>query len=663
MIDVLNSVMIKHDTNFKSLTKIALSQVILKIIYENHGRGIMIKAIKAKIIEYADTKFTISELEDSIQQLRNQNKVHFKDSRHFLKEDFKASLDLVVKRSEELHRKTINKWFGKSETAQLENGDEILTNWFNRLLIEFFKEYRYDWINDLKQRGINGKKHKYNIDISYIATFKKCKILEADFEWLRERFMGFLESSDSEDNEVLWGYGSSMFSATLITAKNYADDFSIDMFKDSYFVLDTNILMTLGLEGHELHYAFLPIEKIFIELKIDPVYYYISKDEYRRAITRKRDATFAVLEKFGYKVIKESDCGIIQTAIGRLCKTKEDFSQFFKEIEEIPKFFCDKLKLIQLDYLDLHDSIEVGQKDEKTHELLNDICYSRSKHYKSKNVLEHDSGLLQGTIFLNKTRKSWILTKDGALREFANKTKIREDNPIAIGLDSFIQMMAINHGGIEENSSNFAPLFAKIVQFSLLLEKDIFKVEDLYFILDTQIDIQDLKQPEILSIAKKVNHLRIENKPDDEIALEIRRFFQKAKVDYEAYDEMVKTEMFNLGEENRRVIQKASKLEQDLFFEKYSKARDKIRKSIFWNWVKLISIPLAIAVLSYFILKISTSLNTFLTFISSVGVELIGTLISIFNFRPKLRFNTSDKENLEKRILEEIENIKFPDNK
>ncbi len=60
MVDVLNSVLIKHDTNFKSLTKIALSQVILKIIYENTKQGIMIKAIRSKIDEYTGTTFSIA---------------------------------------------------------------------------------------------------------------------------------------------------------------------------------------------------------------------------------------------------------------------------------------------------------------------------------------------------------------------------------------------------------------------------------------------------------------------------------------------------------------------------------------------------------------------------------------------------------------------------
>jgi hypothetical protein len=661
MIDVLNSVLIKHDTNFKSLTKIALSQVILKIIYENSNQGILVKAIRSKIDEYTGTTFAIKDLEDSIQYLRNQGKVHAKEAKYFIKSDFKKSLDETVNRSEQLNKRVLEKWFSNCETAKKEDGINIINEWFNKLMISFFKEYRFDWINDLKQKAINGKKNKYNIGSLLTGSFLKSKISESDYVWLSKQFVGFLESSDIEDNELLWGYGSSMFSATLLTAKNYADDFSIEMFRDSYFVLDTNILMTLGLEGHELHYAFLPIERVFLELKIKPIYFYISREEYRRAIARKRTATFEVLDKFGYKVVKESDCGIIQTAIGRQCRTKDDFTQFFKGIEEVPEYFCDTIKLEQSDYLELHEAIENGRLDENTQTTLNDITYSRARYYKSKNVLEHDSGLIQGTLFLNKTRKSWILTKDGALRQYANKTKLRDDDPIAIGLDSFIQMMAINSGNIEENATNFAPLFAKIIQFSLLLEKDIFKVEDLYFILDTKIDIQQLKHPEIIEIAKKVNHLRLQDTPEDEIALEIRRFFQKSKVDYEAFEQKAKSDIFKLEEENRRAVGKLTALSKELFESKYFTARKKFRREIAVNWTKLIGIPSAIAGLILFILLNINTLSNLISVLSSISIEIIGILISLWKFKLKLRFNRNDKVQLEKLILHDIENINDKD--
>ena len=71
---------------------------------------------------------------------------------------------------------------------------------------------------------------------------------EEDKKWLKEQFVKFIDSDDAEDNLLFWYYGISMFSSRLITARNYADGITIDMFRDSKFILDTNILMILDLE-------------------------------------------------------------------------------------------------------------------------------------------------------------------------------------------------------------------------------------------------------------------------------------------------------------------------------------------------------------------------------------------------------------------------------
>jgi hypothetical protein len=658
MIDVLNSVMLKYDPQFKSLTKRALAQIILKIIYQYHSTGITSKSIRATAENFTSVSFSSNDIDDAIIHLRNAEKIHSKENRHFLKEDTKKNLDKIVSESEKSLKEIISYYFGKSDAYCKEGGEDKLILWFNKLMISFFKEYRYDWINDLRQRKVHHKRKTFNIDKLISSSFDKIEINEKDKNWLKEQFLSFLDSERVEDNELLWRYGSSMFSATLLTARNYVDNFSIDIFNESYFVLDTNILMTLGLEGHELAYAFKPIENVFQKLKIVPVYFYISKEEYRRAVNNKRNATYAALDKFGFDIIKETECGILKTALKRQCVKKEDFEEFFNQIESVPEVFCENLKLQLLDYEELHDKIEEGQLDEDTAEKLNEINYSRSRHYKSDNVLRHDTGLIQGALFLNDKKRTWILTKDGTVRTYANETALRNDDPIAIGLDSFIQMMAINNGNIECNSTNFAPLFAKLVQFSLWTEKDMFKMEDLFFIHETNIDIQDLPKDNILEIAKKVNKLRILNKPDDEIALEIRRYFQKTKIDFEAIQAEIESEKNNLQQHSSRISSQRDNLENSLFEAIFSKKRSRLIKKIAWNWAKLIFIPIMISAIIFFAYKLSISNNNKEAFLAGVLVEVAATIISFWRFDVKLKISKEDIEELKTRTIEDIERVK-----
>lgn len=447
-----------------------------------------------------------------------------------------------------------------------------------------------------------------------------------------------------------------MFSATLLTAKSYADEFTLEIFKDSNFILDTNILMTIGLEGHELYYAFEPIEDIFISLNIKPIYFYITKEEYRRAISRKRQATYNTLDHFGYDVVKETGCGIIATAIRRQCVTKEDFDIFFDQLENIPTFISSDLTIQCEDYPELHNAIEQGQFDDNTLETINEINNNRIGRYKSKNVLAHDSGLVQGAIFLNKSKKSWILTKDGTIREYANENILRDDNPIAIGLDSFIQMMAINNGNIKNNPANFAPLFAKIVQFSLLPDKNIFKAEDLEFILDTKIEVETLKKQDIVEIAKNVNKLRIQNKPDEDITLEVRRYFQNKKVDYES--ERVKTEIRQqeLEQDKDRASKERDNLDNELFLEKYESQKSKLKRKIFLNWLKFIGIPISILI-AIFIIDKYLGFNNIGVY-GTITLNIIISLITGIKLNPQLRYTRKDDDKIKKHIKNEIDRIK-----
>ena len=659
MIDILNSVLIKHDNSFKSLTKIALSQIILKIIYENKN-GITTSSIKQKLENYVNVNFRTQDIDDSLTHLKNSKKVNLKSNKYYILESYKVELDKSVSESESLHTDVIHYWFSNSETFKSENGSEKTYKWLNRILVSFFKEYRYDWINDLKRQRVAGKRKTINVDKILTNCFEKTEIEDRDKSWFLEQFKKFIESDRLKDNELLWYYGFSMFSATLLTANNYADEFSLEIFKDSNFILDTNILMTIGLEGQDFYYAFQPIEKIFKELNISPIYFYLTKEEYRRAVANKRQATYKALDTFGYDIVKETGCGIIATAIKRRCRSEKDFSQFFNELEKIPEVLHSDIQIKLEDYQELSSEIERGQSDEQIIENINKININRTGKPKSKNVLSHDAGLVSGAFFLNKKRKSWILTKDGTIREYANENIVRNDNPIAIGLDSFIQIMAINSGNIENSVTNFAPLFAKIVRFSLLPEKNVFKVEDLDFILGTKVEIEKLKNEDVFEIARNVNKLRIQNKPDDDIALEVRRFFQKKEIDYETDKIKSETENFELSTENKRTSQQRDNLDKKLFDIQYESEIDKLKKAIRWNWLKFIGIPIVIL----FAILILNHLFVFenLGLYGSIIVNILTSLIVYMCKKPKLFVTNNDKQKISDRIRKEVDLIKNRNN-
>ena len=101
-------------------------------------------------------------------------------------------------------------------------------------------------------------------------TSKASYVKEGDKEWLNKQYLKFLENdSDPDVIATLWDYGTSCFSSTLLTANTGTDPISVDEFRDSTCILDTNVLMYLDLESSEFKSAFAGLENIFESLNIN----------------------------------------------------------------------------------------------------------------------------------------------------------------------------------------------------------------------------------------------------------------------------------------------------------------------------------------------------------------------------------------------------------
>ncbi len=650
MKDILHSVYIKHDTAFKSLTKRALAQIILKVVFQHGKKGLSTNNLRDKIHSITGMKFTVSDIMDAVTRLKDEKKLTIKNGRHYIKHSHLSIINRAVQESEELHGNVLEYWFSKSKAYTEQKGKDVIRDWFENLLIEFFKEYSRDWINDLKSSKRLGSKKMPNIERIVDSSFRRTTILKEDYEWLKKQFISFIESERKEDGTLLWVYGSSMFSSTLLTARNYADDFGLEIFKNSDFILDTNILMILELEGFDLSYAIKSIEASFQKLNITPKYFHISKQEYLRAIGPKQDATIASLEKYDFEIIKESDCAFVRTAIRRQCVEVDDFKRFFQEISTPPEKFGELLPLICEDYKELNNAIEAGENNDTIKKDINRIYNGRTRRHKRERPKQHDAGLLAGASFIKKTKKCWILTRDGTLREYAFEKAFRDDNPIAIGLDSLIQMLAINSGGVELSSTEFAPLFSRLVKASLMPERDTFEMEDLYFIDKTRIQISELDNDKIIEVAKKVNRLRLKGTSDDDIVLEIQRMFQGSVSDISAEVEGLKAEKDQLSREKERKEKESKNLEEKLLNTEIENRIKKLRKTVVFNWVHLLLFPFVVF-LSFVFLVFFSSIpnNPWTVAIVAVLGSIVATMVISYFKKWKWKLRITNRDRIEIR--------------
>jgi hypothetical protein len=518
-------------------------------------------------------------------------------------------------------------------------------------LVSFFQEYSYDWINDLRvKKNGGGQKKKPNFSKVVAKTLNESKIHETDHDWLKQKFENFIASDRKQDQDLIWTYGSSMFTSALLTARNYADDISMDIFRNSQFILDTNMLMIVGLEGFDKNYAVKALEEAFVDLEIEPGYFHISKEEYQRALAPKHEATLAAVEKYDHNVIRQSDCPFIQTAIKRQCTKPEDFDRFFQGINNPPKMFSDKISLECFDYKELNTCIEKGIADQTTLTEINRIHKIRTNRDKRDKPKEHDAGLIFGANYLREKKNAWILTRDGTLREYAFQKTVRDDNPIAIGLDSLIQMLAIESGGSQLSSTNFAPLFSKIVSSSIMPDRDIFQMEDLYFIEKSHIEISKLSPEKAVAIAKLVNKLRLRGVPDEDIVLEIQRSFQGSLDNLNTEFDLLKSDKNRIEKDFDKQQKLVDQLKTSVVDSEIENRINKVRDEVRGNWYKLIGIPIALAFLIYGFMYLDPSTSKSIDLSASVLTEIIATLVIAFFSKWKLIVRQTDKDNISKEV-------------
>jgi hypothetical protein len=583
-------------------------------------------------------------------------KIHPNDDGFELNANVRKEVKDADKRNIELHKNVINYWFSESKTYQNNKGFSKIKDWFALILIEFFSIYKNEWMLDVASEQKRNKK-KFEFDNLFKVTFPKSKIEKDDILWFKEKFIGFFESNRTEDNEIFWNYGTSAFASTLLTAKCYADKGAIENFENTTIVLDTNILMVLELEGYEYNAALKNIGKAFKKMNSKPIYFNISKEEYARALNPKRSSTLNALERYGYDIVSESDCDFMRTAIKRGCVSSEEFDTFFREISDVPETFCDEVDLTLMDNKELLNIFEKCEEDTKMSSELDSISYKRTKHNKRDVPRKHDLGLLKSAEHLrNEGDKCIILTRDGTIREYANSKILRDEMPIAIGLDSLIQLLAIENGGLDHDSTEFTSLFNKIVKSSFSPSKESYQVEDLQFMIQSQIKIEELDIQRKISIAKKVNQLRFNGHSDGDIILEIQREFQGGIKDIKKEYETLKAQKSSLDGKNIKINTEHNNFENSLRKTNYGTLRRKIIWKIGFNWFLLFFIPTLGVIVGYLLSQKEES-SPVLNYSVSIFVGVVVSSIMLL-FKVKLFFRQNDKDKINEQVDLIIERIR-----
>ena len=183
---------IKQDLADKSLFSNALSQIVVKCIYEFNG--IENDNIYKKINDIIGYTLEENKINDSLDELIKKRRVQINNGRYSIVNEYKSTIDSYMHVRNFRFDKAIGTYFNQTD-LNIKDVKDV----FHDMNIEFFIEYNNNWLEDFI--GRSGQKKSYLSEFNILKLrhiFKKYKISETHSKWLFDQFMSYLRTNDPE---------------------------------------------------------------------------------------------------------------------------------------------------------------------------------------------------------------------------------------------------------------------------------------------------------------------------------------------------------------------------------------------------------------------------------------------------------------------------------
>lgn len=525
MDEIIKSLYLRLDATTSTLTRSAIGQILVKIIYTFDRQVSKEEIFKAYAQLNNIGKANEKELLEILDQLVDKD-IKRRDGKYYLstskKEKIKKSFDLAEYRKNEI----IDAYFSNTFSER-----NVIEDWLQDVTIKFFEVYSDEWISDLLTGHKAISKSETSIkDLIAKRTFCNKSLDKRDKTVLPKKFFDFVDDNKGLVNDYLWDYGTSAFAAKLIRNQSGVDSITIESFKNSTCILDTNILLFISLDSR-FKDGIMALEKVFQSLNVDVAYLYITQKEYQDKVSSQKGITMRNLEKFGYDIASIPNDDFTNSAKALLCKTEEDFDRFFEEKRKLPSKVHDVLPIKLLDNdKELVDVIEKAQNDDDKINGLNKLFYDLTGHDKKQNALVHDIGLLAGTEFLRKSGKYFVVSEEVCVNLYSKNRPLSDNLPLAIRIDTLINVLAANNDGETFNAADYVPLFANIVRAGLTPDKDTFRQEELYNLYDMDEQVAQLPSDKVKEIVMEMHELILKGTDEKSLNRELKSKITKGKI-------------------------------------------------------------------------------------------------------------------------------------
>jgi hypothetical protein len=649
MKDTLKSIYLRLDVDMQNLASKAIAQIIVKIVY-SHEKSMSKNDIKEELAKINGGKsFNDVEINNVLDDLANKE-LSYHSGRYSLSKSKRDRIGQTVAESEQRRNDIIDKYF-----SGLNSDRAVVEEWLMEMSIKFFESFSDEWISDLLAKTDRVVCNADSIRDQVTRRTQSMKQIDKDDkEVLPDRFFNFINSHEDIVDAYLWEYGTSAFSSKLIRNKHGVDKLTIETFKDSCCILDTNILLFIALEN-KYKDSFKAIEKVFGDLNVNVGILYITKREYENKVNSQKNATLSNLEKFGYEVASMPDDDFTRMALQYHCRTNQDFERYFDYNLSLPSHISEQVEIsLKDDDRELVTVIDKAQSDQSLMDKLNNISKLIKHRPKRDSACRHDIGLIEGVRFWRSSsepekNKCFILSDDTAINRYSKQYGSKQGLPLALRVDTLINMLAINNGGDTFDAADYRPLFANIIRLGLIPRKDTFRQTELYQLSLMNERIVDLPAEEVRVIAKEMHKRFLEGESEENIRRDLNEMVTKGEI--AAKDEVKKVQERIVYESRQKEyyqtesINDKLKLVQTVRKQVENDYDLKARNQRILFWVLLTVVTIVLAVIVVYLVKKNTPNGTLIEslFIGFGGSAILELLVGFIVQAKMIRNRKKDR--------------------
>lgn len=618
---ILQSISVRLNVNMNNLSRKAIAQLIVKIVYLK--KNISKQGIKDELASINDSRHISSNEIDEILAELVPNELKCHKGSYTISATKRRSIKESIDAARERDKIILDTYFN-----ELNTDTETISRWLVDVTIRFFESYSEEWISDVVALT-NSVKSSISSIMSMIEKRTKSfpNIDRDDRDRLPTKYRDFIMSSDKNVEEFLWDYGTSAFASKLIRIVHGVDQLTMETFRNSVCVLDTNILMFIALESRYKE-ALNAIEKVFNDLGVEVKILYITQREYENKITYQRNITLHNFEKYGNDIAMLPNDDFTKYLKQSYCKTENDIKNAFDFSLRLPEYIKDNIKIELLDSdIQLNEIIENAKNNINLKNELNSLYQEYVNHGKTESALNHDIGLIEGVKYLRNNypdSKYYIMSEDIAINQYSKKHGFKNNLPLSLRVDTLINILAVNNGGDTFNAEDYKSLFANMIRLELVPPRDTFRQTELYQFYQMNANIAKLPLDITQDIVLKMHDKIIKGEDEENLHRDLEEMITKGEVEVTKRLSNTENELYlknneieRISEENKTVKSLLIEQIKNEVTQNYDIKTKRIRRLLYFL------IPIIVIVISIIVVLLSYFKATEPNLITSVIVSIL----------------------------------------